>query len=136
MKDFFKKYWTHILNLSFLGLMIAIFAVISNGIKNGNSEPPAGFFPVALLLEIILVIAILVEMFYFLIIAIKRDDSKNKGLHLLGIYMLNIFYIPCYVLTHVHKDSKAKAKNIVYVLVSVGMFIAFYLLAFQFMLAN
>ena len=131
MNNFFKKYWSHILNISFLIYLIGFFTIIAEGIKNESSAPPPAFFPIFLLIEVIMVAGIFAEMIFYMIKAAQREKKKNKGLCMVGIYMLNIFYIPCFALKHIHKDSKATVKNIAYVIVSIALFIAFYILAFK-----
>lgn len=122
MKNFIKKYWTHILNLSFLGYLVFLLGFLASNISS-TDEPPA-YLGLLFLVQIFMVIGIWVEIIYYMIKAIKIKDLKNIGLHIAGIYLLNIFYIPCFCLKYIHKDGKAKIKNIIYVLVSVGMFVA------------
>lgn len=134
MNNFFKKYWSHILNISFLIYLTVFFAIIGEGVKNESSAPPPAFFPLFLLIEILMVVGILFEIIYYMIKAAQCDDLKNKGLCMVGIYMLNVFYIPCFALKHIHKDSKAKVKNIIYVITSIVLFIAFYILVIKFVM--
>ena len=124
MKNFMKKYWTHIFNISVFAYLIFIFTLFTNDTKNESPDNSAVFFITLLLIELILVIGVWAEIIYFIIKAAKNKELKNKGLHIAGIYFLNMFYIPCFCLKHVHKDSKVTVKNIIYVLVSVSMFIA------------
>ncbi|MCR5146108.1 MAG: hypothetical protein K6B70_01995, partial [Clostridia bacterium] len=118
MNNFIKKYWTHILNLSFLGYLAFLLGFLASNISS-TDEPPA-YLGLLFLVEIFMVIGIWVEIIYYMIKAIKIKNLKNVGLHIAGIYLLNVFYIPCFCLNHIHKDSKAKIKNFIYVLLSVG----------------
>ena len=133
MKNFMKKYWTHIFNISVLAYLIFTFRLFANAVKNDSSENPPTYFIVFLIIEIIMVMGIWAEIIYFIVKAVKDKELKNKGLHIAGIYLLNFFYIPCFSLNHIHKDSKAKIKNIIYVLVTACMFVIFssYLLKFE-----
>ena len=133
MKNFIKKYWTHILNISFLAYLIYVFWLFTNVVENNHSDVMPSYFGILVLIEGILVIGIWVEIIYYIIKAAKNDELKNKGLNIMGIYLLNVFYIPCFSLTHISKDSNARVKNIVYVLLSVGMFLMFivYMIKFE-----
>ena len=133
MKNFIKKYWTHIFNISALAYFIFMFRLFTNVVKNDTSGNPPPYFMVWLIIEILMVIGIWAEIIYFIVKAAKNKELKNKGLHIAGIYFLNFFYIPCFNLKHIHKDGKAKIKNIIYVLITVFMFILFstYLIKFQ-----
>jgi hypothetical protein len=125
MKNFIKKYWTHIFNISFLAYLIFIFVLFTNVMKNDSSDNPHTYFLLFLVIEVLMVFGVWAEIIYFIIKAAKNKELENKGLHIAGIYFLNMFYIPCFSLKHIHKDNKAKIKNIIYVLVTVCMFIAF-----------
>ena len=132
MKNLIKKYWTHILNISFLAYLIYIFGLFTNGIKNNYSAEAPSYLGILVLIEMIMVIGIWVEIIYHIVKAAKNDELKNKGLNIMGIYLLNIFYIPCFSLNHISKDSNAKIKNIAYVLLSVGMFVLFVVYVIKF----
>ncbi|MBP3920508.1 MAG: hypothetical protein J6D28_02970 [Bacilli bacterium] len=57
--------------------------------------------------------------------------NKHKIIHILLIYLLNMYYIPCYYLKHVIKDTKYKLKNIIYIILSIILtitLIAWYLI--------
>ncbi|MBE5806050.1 MAG: hypothetical protein E7313_04995 [Clostridiales bacterium] len=125
MKNFIKKYWTHIFNISSLVYLTFLFILFTNVVKNENPENPPTYFIALLIIEIIAVLGIWAEIIYFMVKAAKNKELKNKGLHIAGIYFLNFFYIPCFSLSHIHKDSKAKVKNIIYVIVTVCLFVAF-----------
>lgn len=133
MKNFIKKYWTHIFNISSLVYLTFLFILFTNVVKNENPENPPTYFIALLIIEIIAVLGIWAEIIYFIVKAAKDKELKNKGLHIAGIYFLNYFYIPCFSLSHIHKDSKAKVKNIIYVIVTVCLFVVFssYLLKLQ-----
>ena len=131
MNNFFKKYWSHILNITFLVFLIGFFAIIANGMKNESSAPPPALFPLLLLVEVFMVGGIFAEIIYYMIKASKCEGLKNKGAYMALIYLLNIFYISCFALKYIHKDSKATVKNIVYVVVSIALFITFYIFAFK-----
>lgn len=132
MKNFIKKYWTHIFNISVFAYLIIIFMLFTNSVKNESSDNPPTYFIALLLIEVLMVFGILAEIIYFIIKAAKNNELENKGLHIAGIYFLNMFYIPCFSLRHIHKDNKAKIKNIIYVLVTVSMFIIFCTSVFKF----
>lgn len=125
MKNFIKKYWTHIFNISVFAYLIFIFVLFANVMKNNSSDNPPTYFLVLLIIEVLMVLGVWAEIIYFIIKAAKNNELENKGLHIAGIYFLNMFYIPCFSLKHIHKDNKAKIKNIIYVLVTVCMFIVF-----------
>lgn len=125
MKNFIKKYWTHIFNISSLVYLTFLFILFTNVVKNENPENPPTYFIALIIIEIIMVLGIWAEIIYFIVKAVKDKELKNKGLHIAGIYFLNYFYIPCFSLSHIHKDSKAKVKNIIYVIVTVCLFAIF-----------
>ena len=133
MKNFIKKYWTHVFNISVLAYLIGIFKLFSDIIKNETADNPPTYFMVLLIIEALMVLGVWAEIVYFIIKAAKNKELENKWLHIAGIYFLNLLYIPCFSLKHIHKDSKAKIKNIIYVLVTVCMFVIFssYMLKFQ-----
>ena len=133
MKNFIKKYWSHIFNISVLAYLIYTFKSLSDIVENESADNPPTIFIVLIIIEVLLVLGVWGEIIYFIIKAAKNKELKNKGLHIAGIYFLNMFYIPCFSLKHVHKDSKAKIKNIIYVLVTACMFIVFcsYMLKLQ-----
>lgn len=133
MKNFIKKYWTHIFNISTLAYLIYIFKLFSDIVKNEGADNPPSHFIVFLIIEILMVIGIWAEIIFFIVKAAKNKELNNKGLHIAGIYLLNLFYIPCFSLNHIYKDNKAKIKNIIYVIVTICMFVIFssYMLKFQ-----
>lgn len=106
--------------------------LFTNSVKNESSDNPPTYFIALLLIEVLMVFGILAEIIYFIIKAAKNNELENKGLHIAGIYFLNMFYIPCFSLRHIHKDNKAKIKNIIYVLVTVSIFIIFCTSVFKF----
>lgn len=120
MKNFVKKYWTHAISLLFFITIIVYYAIIES--KN------EGFLPLlrgGLIVEFVLVIAIWVEIIYFIIQAIKHKEIPNRSVKAVMIYFLNLFYIPCFYLKYIYKDEKYKVKNIVYLVCSIGLFIIF-----------
>lgn len=125
MKDFIKKYWTHILNLIFLIYSICIFMFIN---YMGESIEI-----ITLLLSMLLlfVIGIWIEIIYFIIRVIKIKEIKNKVLVIFLIYILNVFYIPCFVLKNIYKDNKSKIKNIFYVIISIFLYILLAIIIFK-----
>ena len=122
MKNFIKKYWSHIFNISVLAFLIYTFRFLANVIETDSSSQPPTYFILLLLIELLMVIGVWIEIIYFIIKAAKDKELKNKALHIIGIYFLNFFYIPCFSLKHIHKDSKATIKNIIYVIITVVMF--------------
>ena len=125
MKNFIKKYWTHIFNISSLVYLTFLFILFTNVVKNENPDNPPTYLIALFIIEIIAVLGIWAEIIYFIVKAAKDKELKNKGLHIAGIYFLNYFYIPCFSLSYIHKDSKAKVKNIIYVIVTVCLFVVF-----------
>jgi len=125
MKNFVKKYWTHILNVIFLSYYICLFAFpayTNNGYSVG--------------IAIMLVIGILMEIVFFMVKAANEKNLKNKVLHMICIYLLNIFYIPCFSLKYIYKDNKAKLKNILYVIISILLYILLGFMIFRFTLMD
>lgn len=125
MNNFFKKYWSHILNIFYMVIIdcfmgICVYAASNEGIMEGAALV---IFPVVLFVEFILSILIFGEMIYAIVMAAKDKELKNKALHIIGAYFFNIFYIPCFLLTFVHKDSKSLIKNIAYLAIEIGLFI-------------
>ena len=71
----------------------------------------------------LLVFGIIGEIIYFLILVAKDKKLKSNPLYYVLIYMLNIFYIPCFVLKHIKKDKNYKKKNIIYLVISILLYI-------------
>lgn len=84
-----------------------------------------GILPIMLLIELVLTFGVFGEMIYAIVKAAKDNELGNKAIHIVGLYFLNIFYIPCFLLNHIYKDEKTKIKNGVYIL-----FIAILLIIF------
>ncbi|MBO5349894.1 MAG: hypothetical protein J6A89_08805 [Clostridia bacterium] len=117
MKNFIKKFWTHVISFLFFIIIIVYYAIIES--KNEKLLP---FLKWGLILELILVLVIWGEIIYFIIQAIKHKEIPNRGLKAVMIYFLNVFYIPCFYLKYIYKDEKYKIKNTAYVIYTIGLF--------------
>lgn len=93
------------------------------------SGVPTAIFPLFLLVELVLTFAIFAEMIYAIIKAAQDNELSNKALHIIGLYFLNIFYIPCFLLKHVSKEEKVVVKNIIYITLTVTLYIVLCVLA-------
>lgn len=132
MKNFIKKYWSHILNIVFLLYCISILTFFAN-IKDNEITSIA--IPIILIgIEAVLVIGVWIEIIYFMIKAIKNNEIKNKALSIVLIYLLNVFYIPCFALKHIYKDNKAKYKNAIYIIISILLYLLLTIVIFRFSL--
>ena len=116
MKKFLKKYWSHIFNLSFLIYFIIVFYIIKNMPDRANFTLVIGTF--------IYVVGIWVEMIYYIVHAAQQKEIPNNGLCAFFCYLFNIFYIPCYSLKYVSKDKNYKKKNIIYLILSILLYIS------------
>lgn len=80
-------------------------------------------YVILIILEMLLVFGIIGEIIYFLILVAKNKKLKSNPLYYVLIYMLNIFYIPYFVLKHIKKDKNYKKKNIIYLVISILLYI-------------
>jgi len=120
MKEKIKKYFTHILSVFFLIYVNILFYLINhNSILQGKEY----IYVILIILEMLLVFGIIGEIIYFLILVAKDKKLKSNPLYYVLIYMLNIFYIPCFVLKHIKKDKNYKKKNIIYLVISILLYI-------------
>ena len=132
MKNFIKKYWSHILNIVFLLYCISILTFFAN-VK--DNEITSIVIPIILIgIEAVLVIGVWIEIIYFMIKTIKNNEIKNKALSIVLIYLLNVFYIPCFALKHIYKDNKAKYKNAIYIIISILLYLLLTIVIFRFSL--
>lgn len=121
MKNFFKKYWPHTINIMLLACYIGIFSILDICYNDEGLKPPK-IYGILLVAAISLVIGVWTEIIDFIIKVAKGKELNNKALHILGIWFLNIFYIPCLNMKHICKDNKYKKKNIIYLLVSILLY--------------
>ena len=120
MKEFLKKYWTHIMSLGFLSYTTILFYLFdSNSIKY-NGQTIAVIFGIL----IFFVIGVWVEIIYGIVHAIKHKEIKNNALCAVLSYFFNVVYVPCYCLKYVSKDENYKKKNTIYLIVSILLYIA------------
>ena len=66
----------------------------------------------------------------------QLKELNNKALHILGLYFLNVLYIPCFLLKYVHKDEKTTIKNIIYIIVIILLMVCFTVLSGKFSLSQ
>jgi len=130
-----KKYWPHLLNIALLLYYIIIFIGMNNIDNLDNSYSPLIIITM-LGIALLLVIGIWVEIIYFLIYEAKNKKTKNYIVTLILIYMLNIFYIPCYYLKYFIKDEKSKIKNIIYSIISILLTITMYVVILKWSLEH
>ncbi|MBR2705388.1 MAG: hypothetical protein IKE91_07955 [Clostridia bacterium] len=126
-----KKYWSHILNIVFFVLVDVFIGICLMGIKNeaAMNGVPTIILPIMILIEFILAIGVFGEIIYGIVKAIQDKDLNNKALHIILIYFLNVFYIPCFLLKHVYEDKKVLVKNIVYLIIVGALYITLWVLA-------
>ncbi len=120
MKKFLKKYWSHIICLLFFIVFDLLFFYVNNEFKFENSY---WLLNTSLIISILLIIGVWVAIIYHIVHAAKSKELKNKALEIIFIYLFNAFYIPCYSLKYVSKDNNYKTKNMVYLIVSILLFI-------------
>lgn len=121
MKNFIKKYWPHAINITLLICYIAIFSILNIN-YNSEAKPPRIYDILMLLAPTLSVIGVWAEIIYFMIKVITSKELNHKVLRCLGIWFLNIFYIPCLNIKHICKDEKHKNKNIIYLVVSILLY--------------
>ena len=133
-----KKYWSHILNILYIVLTDCFIGICILGIKNEEmmSGVPTAIMPLCLLIIALLTFAIFGEMIYAIIKAAQDNELENKALHIIGIYFLNVFYIPCFLLKHVSKEEKVAVKNTIFIVLSVALYIVLYALTITMSLSN
>lgn len=118
MKNFLRKYWTHILNILYLLTGIVLFIIL------GINEDAFGF-PVIIIL-LVLTLFLWFEIIWHIVVIARNKEDDNRVLHAILSYILNIFYIPCYRLKYIVKDENHKVKNIVYIVGSILLYIVMY----------
>ena len=128
--NFIKKYWSHILNIIYLVLVDGFIGICIYGMNNEEmmSGIPISIFLLFLLVELVLTFTILGEMIYAIVKAAQDKELSNKALHIIGLYFLNIFYVPCFLLKHVSREEKVAAKNTVYLIISITLYILLFAL--------
>lgn len=133
-----KKYWSHILNIIYIVFIDLFIGICIMGITNGEtmSGVPMAILPIGLLIEVILTFAVFGEMIYAIIKAAQDKELENKALHIVGLYFLNVFYIPCFLLKHVSKEEKVAVKNTIYLIISITLYIVLFALAIGLALSN
>ena len=117
--NLFKKYWTHILSLGFLIFPTIVFLMMKNTMYE---EIDVSKIVILFIGIFVFVIGIWVEIIYGMIHAIKHKEIENHGIYAILCYLFNVFYIPCYYLKYVVKDEKYKIKNIIYLVISIVLF--------------
>ncbi|MBO5183050.1 MAG: hypothetical protein J6B64_01495 [Bacilli bacterium] len=131
MKKIIKKYWTHILSLGFLIYSIILFVLIDKGLfENINVQTIIILFGALILF----VIGVWVEIIYHIVHAIKHKEIKNNALCAVLSYFLNVIYIPCYSSKHINKDENYKKKNIIYLILSILLYIILIIIMVKFQL--
>lgn len=123
MKIFIKKYWTHFINLGFLVFTNILFLILYYNIFDKLYIP-------SLIILNIFVIFIWIEIIYHIVYIVKHKEINDKPLHIILSYMFNIFYIPGFSLKYISKDKKYKTKNIIYIIISILLFISLFAIIF------
>lgn len=131
MNKFVKKYWSHILNIFFMIFVNGFLGFCIYAMNNTDAlqNVPLVIMPIMIFVELILAFFVLGEMIYAIIQAVKIKELNNKALHILGLYFLNVLYIPCFLLKYVHKDEKTTIKNIIYIIVVILLMVCFTILS-------
>ena len=120
MKEIIKKYLSHIISISFLVYVNVLIYLIMNV---SNYQDKEYIFAILVGLEFIFVIGILAEIIYYFVKVAKNSELKGNPIYYILIYMLNIFYIPCFNLKHIQKDKEYKKKNIVFISIMVILYV-------------
>ena len=120
--NFLKKYWTHIISLSFLTYCDVLFIIIMNNIEKFDSLN-LGIIFFFLGIELLFVIGVWAEIIIYMIHAIRHKEIKNNAICAVLIYLLNVIYIPCYCLKHVSKDENYKIKNTIYIIATTILYV-------------
>ncbi len=123
--SFIKKYWTHFIGIVYL-VLINLFLLNFNTIINLFSKNNISIIIIFLIIFAFSVI-IWAGMIYFIIHAVKNKDNKNKLADALLIYFFNIYYIPCYYLKSIAKESKLVLKNTIYIITTIALTVALYI---------
>lgn len=133
-----KKYWSHILNIVYLGFVDAFigFCLFAMNNEEQMEGVPFAIMPIMLLVELVLTFAVLGEIIYGIVKAIQDKDLSKKTLHIVLIYFLNLLYIPCFFTKYVNKDEKALVKNIVYLIIAGALYITLFVLAVSIPMAS
>ena len=118
MKEFIKKYITHIFNI----ICMIYMTIILTYATNAETYNEKIFIPL-LIIEGLFVIGVWVEIIYYIIHAIKHKEIKNNALCAVLIYFLNMIYIPCYSMKYISKDENHKRKNTIYLIISIILYV-------------
>lgn len=116
--SFIKKYWTHFISIIFLIIVNLLFLNFKELLTLEENNFPFNFF-ILFMLMFLFVIVIWVEIVGFIIHAVASKDNKNKVIDAILIYLLNVYYIPCYYLKQIVKDTKLAIHNTIYIIISV-----------------
>ena len=130
MKSFFKKYWPHMINIAFCIVCDILFSVINFCYLEEESSTVFGIF--SILTVLLLVIGVWVEIIYYIVKIATSKELNNKVVHIICVWFLNLFYIPCFNLKHICKDEQYKLKNIVYLALSIALYIIMIALVIRF----
>ncbi|MBQ3408157.1 MAG: hypothetical protein IJH12_03010 [Clostridia bacterium] len=125
-----KKYWSHILNIVYIVFVDCFVGMCAFGINNEEmmSGVPTAILPIGFIIILIMTFAILGEMIYAIVKAAQDTNLDNKALHIIGLYFFNVFYIPCFLLKHVSKEKKVAIRNTIYLILSLILYIALFVL--------
>ena len=121
MKEMLKKYWTHLISYLTLGTLLMIVIFLNQTIIEFTKEIKI----ISIIMTIILVLCVIgvyLETRYFCDKVTFGDlKLEHSDFHLFLIKNFNIFYIPCFDITHIARDEKHRIKNIIYLATTIIM---------------
>ena len=118
---YIKKYWTHFVSLGFLVTFLLFSILYSYALHNPEFDNINNFYGIIPLLISIFIFTILcwVEI---IICMIKISKNKGSAIDYIFAYLFNMFFIPCYYNRYVNKEKNYLVMNIIYLIISVGLF--------------
>lgn len=131
MKKILKQFWPHLISyVLVIVLLIMFYPIIYGNIDLNDTITPSMI--VCLIIEFLCVIGVWGEIFYFITKIDKEENLKHDNIHMVLIYSLNIFYIPCFNIKYICKDKHSLIKNIIYLLTIIPLFIILVIFMFKF----
>lgn len=117
--NFIKNYWTHFIGIIYLVVINLLFYHIADVFSMLIEDKIQLTFIKLFLILIIISIVVWIGIIGFIIHDALSKDNKNKILDGILIYLLNIYYIPCYYLKNIRKDAKLALHNTIYIIIMV-----------------
>ena len=128
MKRFIKLYWPMVITFLFLIIYGLLFGTFYFGEEIFENDV---FGVGVVIITLLLVVGIYGEMIYCIIKAANNKELKHNAWWCFSLYLFHIFIIPYFYLKHIRGEKKVKGRLLVFVSISVFMFmIGFFIPSF------